>query len=346
MTTSNPQQTIGVDLGDRRSHVCVLADDGQVLEEVTVETTAAGLRGWFSRQARSLVVLEACTQSRWTAQVIGELGHQVLVANPRKVALIYGAERKNDRVDAERLARLGRVDPSLLSPVVHRSEAAQQALLTIKTRATLVATRTRLVNAVRSLCKGFGVRLPSCSAASFHRQAPEHIPEDILVHVAPLLTTLEFLANQVAETDRTVVELSQGVYPETEVLRQVPGVGPITALAYVLTIDDPRRFADSRDVGPYLGLTPRQDQSGTLDRQLPITKCGDRMMRTLLVQAAHYMVGPFGKDTDLRRWALRRIEGGMTRRKAIVAVARKLAVLLHRLWVNGEVYEPLKAQAA
>ena len=130
-------------------------------------------------------------------------------------------------------------------------------------------------------------------------------------------------------------------------LRQVPGVGALTALTYVLTLEDPARFADPRAVGSYLGLRPRQADSGDLSPQLHVTKAGDEMLRRLLVGAAHYILGPFGPDTDLRRWGLGLAARGGKRGKrlAVVAVARKLSVLLLRLWATGEAYEPLRNAA-
>jgi len=144
--------------------------------------------------------------------------------------------------------------------------------------------------------------------------------------------------------DERIEKLGQDKYAHTELLRQVKGVGPLTSLAYVLTLENPDRFAKSRDVGPYLGLVPKQEESGDSQPQLGISKVGDVMLRRLLVGSAHYILGPFGPDTDLRRYGLRLCERGgkNAKKRAAVAVARKLAVLLHRLWISGEVYEPLR----
>src|ERR1035437_9476712 len=138
---------------------------------------------------------------------------------------------------------------------------------------------------------------------------------------------------------------AQTRYPQTALLTQVSGVWTLTAMAFVLTIEDPQRFARSRDVGCYLGLRPKQQDSGERSPQLRITKAGDSYLRKMLVSCAHYIIGPFGPDTDLRRWGLKLCERGgkNAKKRAVVAVARKLAVLLHRLWVTGEVYEPLRS---
>jgi transposase len=160
----------------------------------------------------------------------------------------------------------------------------------------------------------------------------------------PLVRLVEMLSRSIEDYDQRIETLAAEKYPQTERLRQVKGVGALTSLAYVLTLESPERFAQSRDVGPYLGLVPKQEDSGDNQPQLRISKAGDEMLRRLLVGSAQYILGPFGPDTDLRRYGLRLCERGgkNAKKRAAVAVARKLAVLLHRLWVSGEVYEPLR----
>jgi len=140
-----------------------------------------------------------------------------------------------------------------------------------------------------------------------------------------------------------VKKISEEKYPETELLRAIKGVGPITALAFVLILEDPERFSKSRQVGSFIGLTPSRDQSGEIDKQLRITKAGNPLLRRLLVGAAQYILGPFGEACDLRRFGLKlSARGGKNaKRRAVVAVARKLTVLLYRLWRHGEIYGPL-----
>lgn len=341
-----PELTVGLDLGDRFSHLCVVDGTGEVVEESRLRTTETGLRRRFEGTGRLRVVVEVGTHSPWASRLLRELGHEVWVANPRELRLIYRNDRKSDRVDAEYLARVGRLDPKLLGPVAHRGEAAQADLAVIRSREVLVRARTRLVNHVRGVVKSVGGRVPRCSTGSFARRAPEGIPVVLEPAVGPLLEEIARLTRQIRRYDRRVEQLCEERYPETARLRQVPGVGPLTALAYVLTLEDPRRFATSRAVGPYLGLVPRQRDSGEWDPQLRISKRGDEMLRRLLVGSAQYILGPFGPDTDLRRWGLALCERGgrNAKRRAVVAVARKLAVLLHRLWVTGEIYEPLRGE--
>jgi transposase len=262
------------------------------------------------------------------------------------VALIHKNPRKRDPVDAETLARLGRVDPKLLFPIQHRSQKAQVHLGVIRTREAVVRARTALVNRVRGAVKSLGGRIPRCSTGSFPDRALEHLPDPLRPTLEPTLETIRHLTKQVRFFDREIKALCEEQYPQTALLQQVMGVGPMIALTYCLVIEDPRRFPTSRSVGAYLGLTRRYDDSGDSEPELPITKAGDPLLRRLLVQGAQYILGVFGPDTDLRRWGLDYIRrcGGtkQAKRKATVAIARKLAVLLHRLWITGEVYEPLR----
>jgi transposase len=289
------------------------------------------------------VVIEVGTHSAWVQESIAGCGHEVLVANPRLMEGSKRRKRKNDRIDANKLARLGRVDPHSLHPIKHRSREVRQDLVLLRARDALVAVRTELINTTRGLVKSMGTRLPKCSSGSFGHKAGEAIPEPVREALMPLVQLVEGLSVCIAGYDRRIEELSSNKYGHTKMLRQVKGVGPITALAYVLTLENPERFAKSREVGPYLGLVPKQEDSGEIQPQLGISKAGDTMLRKLLVGSAQYILGPFGPDTDLRRYGLRLCERGgkNAKKRAAVAVARKLAVLLHRLWVTGEVYEPL-----
>jgi transposase len=346
-TTNAPEQTIGLDVGDRHSHLCVLDEAGEIMEESRVPTRAPALQARFDGMEPARVVLEVGPHSPWISRLLADAGHEVIVANPRKLRLIYDNDRKCDRADAEYLARLGRLDPKLLSPIAHRSEDVQADLAVIRSRSALVDARTALVNHARSTVKAMGERLPTCSTATFPEKVEEHVPEALRPAILPVLDAITELNAQIREMERWIEELATVEYPETALLTQVPGVGTLTALCYMLTLETPDRFRKSRSVGPYLGLVPARHDSGESSPQLRTTKAGDVLLRKLLTQSAHYTLGPFGPDSDLRRWGLRLIERGGTaaRKKAIVGVARKLAVLLHRLWVTGEVYEPLRTHA-
>jgi transposase len=290
------------------------------------------------------VAIEAGTHSPWASRVLEGCGHEVLVANARKLRLIYSNKRKTDEVDAENLARLARVDPKLLYPLKHRGEESQAHMALIRSRDALVSSRTQLVNHVRGVVKSFGGRLPKCPARSFHKRAAEHIPEALLAALTPVLEQIGSLTERIRQYDRRLDTIAKEHYPETELLRQVEGVGPLTALTFVLTLEDPYRFERSRSVGAYLGLVPARDRSGESDPQKRISKEGDEMLRRLLVSGAHYILGPFGSDSDLRRHGQKIASRGgkNAKKRAVVAVARKLSVLLHSLWISAEVYEPLR----
>jgi transposase len=298
----------------------------------------------FRKIPRSRIALETGTHSPWISRQLSQYGHEVIVAHARNVRLISQSSRKDDRLDARTLARLARIDPALLSPVRHRSAQAQIHLTVIRARAALVSTRTALVNAARGLTKSNGQRLRECGTEQMNREIAKGLRQELRDALDPLLAEIESLNQRIAESDTRIEQIAREKYPQVARLKQVKGVGPLIALTYVLTLDDPYRFRRSRDVGCFLGLRPGRRNSGMSEPQLHISKEGDRYLRTLLVQGAHYVLGPFGQDSDLRRWGLKLAERGgkNAKKRAVVAVARKLAVLLHKLWVSQEVYEPLR----
>lgn len=336
--------TIGLDLGDKSSCYCMLDGAGEVVKEGSVATTEKGLRETFGDLDRCLIVMEVGTHSPWVSRVLSKLGQEVLVANARKVKAIYANSKKNDKVDARTLARLARVDRRLLHPIVHRGEKAQMHLMEIRSRAALIEARTSVINAARGMVKALGQRLPACDADQMGVKQTTALPAPVRETLRPMLETVETLTSQIYVYDARIEQIARQEYPETKLLRQVKGVGVLIALTYVLTVDDASRFERSRDAGCYAGLRPRQDDSGKSQKQLGISKEGDIYLRKMLVQGAHYILAKRGPDTDLKRWGLKLAgRGGKNgKKRAIVAVARKLAVLLHCLWVTGEVYEPLR----
>src|SRR6202158_5867239 len=336
--------TIGLDLGDRWSNYCVLDEAGEVLLEQKLATTPEAMKQIFEKIPRSLIALETGTHSPWLSRLLRELGHEGLVAHAQKVELISKSNRKDDRHDARTLARLARINPELLGPVRHRSAKAQIHLTVIRARAELVSARTALVNAARGLAKSYGERLRKCGTQQVSRGLAAELSTELREVIEPLLREIESLNERIKEYDRRIEQIAKEVYPEVALLKQVKGVGTLIALTYVLTLDDPHRFRRSRDAGCFLGLRPGRRNSGMSEPQMHISKEGDAYLRTLLVQGAHYILGPFGQDSDLRRWGLKLAERGgkNAKKRAVVAVARKLAVLLHKLWISGEVYEPLR----
>jgi transposase len=306
------------------------------------------LSKWFHDKEAMLVVIEVGTQSPWISRLLRDLGHRVVVANARKLALIARSRAKDDRADAELLARLGRADLGLISEVHHRSEARQVALAMVRARAQLVEARTQLVNHCRGSVKSLGYRLPMCDVRSFPAKAMAALPESLAPALTPILEQIAEMTRRVRRYDYELAKLAEEQFPETSLLLQIRGVGPLTALVYVLTLESPERFSRSRQVGSYLGLVPARAQSGQRNPQLRITKQGDRYLRTLLVQCAHYILGPFGEPCNLRSFGERLVARGgkHAKRRAGVAVARKLAVLMHALWLRGEVYDPFFGRKA
>jgi transposase len=344
-STEQLKMTAGMDLGDNYSHLCLIdTESGELIEESRLRTTPEAMWRRFDSEGPLHVAIEVGTHSPWVSRLLEECGHKVLIANPRKTRLIYGQRRKTDKLDAQKLARLARADPELLYPVEHRGCDSQAHLAVVHSREALIRSRTQMINHVCGTVKSFGYRLPKCSTPSFHRKVPDHLPSELAEVLGPIVETIGSLTEKIKDYDRRIEGLATEHYPKTELLRQVSGVGSLTALTFVLTLEDPQRFAESRSVGAYLGLAPGSDQSGEQDPQKRISGEGDEMLRRLLVSNAHYILGPFAPDSDLRRHGEKIAERGgkNAKKRAVVAVARKLCVLLHRLWVSGEVYEPLR----
>lgn len=334
--------TIGMDLGDKSHNVCVLDTEGEVKARGSVKNTAKAILKYFKDFEECLVAIEAGTHSGWVSRILKEMGHEVLVANPRKLRAVWDSDEKDDERDAEMLARIARFDPHLLYPITHRGAQAHSDLAVIKARDMMVKTRTMLIAHARGVVKSVGKRIPKCSAASFHIKLHEEMPLELSDALEPMVLTIYELTRTIRDYDELIEKLSKEKYPETEGLRAVRGVGPITALAFVLTLEESSRFDKSRAVGAFLGLTPKRDKSGQVDKQLRITKAGNGYLRRLLVGCAQYILGPFGSDCDLRRFGLKLAKGGgkNAKRRAVIAVARKLSVMMHSLWKTGEEYDP------
>jgi transposase len=333
--------TIGLDVGDSSSCLCVLDADGEILEESKIPTTPKAIEARFVRRERVRVVLETGTHANWLHDALEAMGHEVVVADARRLRAISDGDRKDDRKDAETLARLGRSDTRLLSPVDPRTPDVRKDLEVLRARGKLVVVRTLLVNHIRGVVKSFGLRMPECSAESLHKRK---LPMELSTELATMMEMLKSTSAAIEAYDERIAQLAETKYPQTNMLRQVRGVGPITALCFVLTVGDPRRFKDIRDVGPYLGMTPKKHQSGSKDPKLRITKSGDSMMRTLLVQGAQHLLRRSSPDCDLKRFGTRLAARGgkYAKQRAVIATARKLGVLLLALWKNGEEYEPLR----
>lgn len=338
-SSATDQLTIGMDLGDVVHEVCILDARGEIAGRARVGCSPEAVAKFFALYRGATVAMETGTHVRWVAALAEAAGLRVLVGNARKLRAIWASRQKSDERDAEMLARIARVDPKLLHPVHLRGEAAQRLLAMLRARDQLVAARSALVSHVRGVVKSFGARIPKCSTECFHKKA--ELPAALRDVLGPLLATLEQHTTTIRTYDRRIEE-QVATNPDAQRLTQVPGVGPLIALAFVLTIEEAGRFENSRTVGAFIGLAPRRDQSGATDKQMHITREGDVMLRRLLVTAAHRILGPFGEASDLRDAGLRiAARGGKNAKKrAVVAVARRLAVVLHAMWKTRTDWKP------
>lgn len=334
---------LGIDLGDKKHHVCVTDTHGTILSEFSITNDRAALKKLCDDHPNAAVALEVGTHSPWISRFLVAGGMHVTVANARKLRAIYQNDRKCDRFDAQMLAKLLRADRDLLSPIQHGSEQAQRDFVVIKVRASLVRQRTAMVNALRGVIKSMGLRIPSSSSEAFHLRVRQFLTQqpELEPAITPALKALECLTEQIRVYEKAIADAARTHHPQAIKLQQIPSIGPITSLAFVLAIEDPGRFKDPRDVGAYLGLVPRRDQSGGSDKQLPISKAGNNYLRQLLVQCAQYLLGHFGPDCALREQGLKLVAKGgrAAKKKATIAIARKLAVMMIAMWQKGSDFE-------
>ena len=356
--TPDPQTAafIGIDLGDTKHAICITDKLGKIIAEYSIPNTRKQIEKLALEYPKALFAMEVGTHSPWISRQLQKHGLEVIVANARKLRAIYTNERKSDLLDARMIAKLARVDPDLLYPIYHCSEDTQTDFLTIKMRNTLVEQRVNIVNAIRGSLKALGIRIPQATTVGITNVArpylEKHHPE-ALPSMTPMLDILDELKAKIKQFDKSIDQIIATKYEAAQLIQQIGGVGPITALTFVLTIERAERFENPRDVGAYIGLVPRRDQSGNTDKELPISKTGSRYLRKLLVQCAQYNLGHFGQDSDLRRYGeniylTRNAKNSngkkgsrAAKRKAVIAVARKLSVLMLTLWQRECNYEPL-----
>jgi transposase len=346
MNKCSTEMVIGMDISDKKSEICEMNySNGKINTRTDVANDGESLSAFFSQYPdpeKVMVAMEAGTHSPWISALLSDMGFNVIIGNPRKLKFIWKSEKKSDRRDAEMLARIARFDTELFYPISHRSRESQSVLAVIKARDALVKTRTLLINSVRGMLKSMGYRPPSCSAPAFAGRIIKEMPEEYSYALKETLEIIGQITQSIKGYDKKLKHLCKEKYPEAEILQQVNGVGPITSLAFILTLEEPERFKKSRYVGCFLGLVPRRDQSGEIDKQLGITKAGNAYLRSLLVQCSQYIMGAFGDDCELRRFGekLAARGGKAAKKRAIIAVARKLSILLHRLWADNATYEP------
>lgn len=328
----------GIDLHQMETEICVVDEDASVIERSRIKTSRKSLTRRFDGQARMKVVMEAGGSSPWVSRLIEEMGHEVVVCAPRRVRLIAESTMKTDEIDAEVLARLVRMDEGFLGRVTHRSESAQLQRGLLTTRTALVKARSKWVHTARGIMRSFGYRVPIVSTSLFHKRCAEvEMPDELRAVVQPLLNQVEHVTTEIKNLEERLETIAKQD-PVVQHLQKVPGVGLIVSLYFVFSIDDPDRFQHSRDVAAFFGLRPSFRASGDVQQYGRITKEGDSEMRRLLIQAAHGVMNS-RKPSSLQNWAVR-LAARRGKKKALVALARKIAVLMHHLWVTGEVFQP------
>ncbi|MEJ2024433.1 MAG: IS110 family transposase [Deltaproteobacteria bacterium] len=334
----------GMDVHQKYSEVCLLDEGGEVVERARIRTSRSGLGRYFSAKNKMKVVLEAGGSSPWVSRLVESCGHEVVVCSPRRVRLIAESTLKNDRIDAEVLARLVRIDPGFLGRVQQRSERAQVLRSKLTVRSRLVTTRTKWINTVKGILRALGYTVPGGASRTFcYRVRSVELPEELATTIEPLLRQLDAVNEEIIRCEKELRNIASAM-PEVMHLQEVPGVGLIVSLYFVLTVDDPYRFRKSRDIPAFFGLRPKMRSSGDVSTYGRISKQGDPEMRRLLIQAAHALM-QCRTPCALQDWATKVVQ----RRgyaKAMVALARKLGVVMHHLWVTGEVFERYPSKKA
>lgn len=334
---------VGLDVSEKYIQYCELTTDGTLEDEGRFANTRERLRKRFTREPVT-IALEVGSHSRWIAEELVGLGHHVMVLDPRRLKMISDTVYKTDKRDAETLALLALECPRLLKTVEPRGDREQLSLTLVRTRQHLVEMRTKATNSVRGLLKPWGVRVGKKGGSpNFPAEVRKVAPEVLVDILNPQLRVIEELNRAVKELDHQVKTRLPEVAPDALHLLEIDGVGPTTLLYFVSLVGDPHRFPKSRNIGSYFGLCRRLDDSGDKKSERGITKAGDTYMRVLLANCASHIIGPFGKDCDLRRWGVRLAGNSKAQRKrARTAVSRKLAVIMLSMWKTGQAYVPFR----
>ena len=334
--------TIGMDLGNRKHTVCAINGAGELLWRTEVINTPEALKPFFEENAGATVAMETGLCCRWISALAKRCGCEVLVGNARKLAPIWQSMQKSDENDAFMIAKLARFDRGLFHPVSLRDDERHEMVQILELREVAVSQRTQAVNSIRGLCKAMGVFIPDCDATRFHKVAKDAIPRDLSWKFLPMLRQLKETAETIRQYDAMLKRYASGHFGEEVALASsIPGIGPVTSCAFVALVGDAKRFGKARDAGVYFGLTPARDQSGDRDAPKRVTKAGSKMMRRLLVTAANYVMRTSSPDTAIKRHGMRICARGgkIAKRKAKVAIARKLAVVMLAMLRSGRPYE-------
>ena len=327
---------VGLDVSLKQTAVCVVDQTGKVMREGMVASDPDAIAEFVAKHAphAARIGLETGATSTWLWTELKKKELPVICIDARHAkAALKMQINKSDRNDAVGIARIMQCGWYKEVRVKDLDSHAIKALLV--SRALLVRMKRDLENQIRGLLKNLGLIIGRAKMTTFLARATELIADRpaLVAAVEPLLKVRAVLERQIDNLDRKVMAMARRE-PDVRRLMTVPGVGPITALCYFATIDDPSRFKQSRNVGAYLGLTTRRYASGEIDRTGRISKCGDAMLRSYLYEAANVLLTRVAKWSALKAWGMR-VAKRSSLAKAKVAVARKLAVILHRMWVNG-----------
>jgi len=337
----------GLDVSVKDTSVCIVDDTGKIVREVKVASEPDALLTVLRNPAYHFkrIGLEAGPLSQWLFSALAEADLPVICVETRHMRAVLKAQiNKTDRNDARGIAQMIRV--GLYRPVHVKTLRSQKLRMLLTHRKLLQSKAIAVDNDLRGTLRNFGLKVGMVGAARFEariRELVENLP-DLAVLIEPLLVVRRVLREQVGILHRRLLAIVR----DDEVCRRlmtVPGVGPVVALTYRATVDVPARFRKSKSVGAVFGLTCSRDQSGERDHPGAISRCGDEMMRTALYEAAQVMLMHSAKWSWLKAWAMK-IARHRGRNKAIVALARRLAVIMHRIWVDGTEFRWTREAAA
>jgi transposase len=337
----------GLDVSVKETSVCIVDEMGKIVREVKVASEPEALLGVLANPAYHFkrIGLEAGPLSQWLYSVLAEAGLPAICVETRHMRAVLKAQiNKTDRNDARGMAQMMRV--GLYRPVHVKTLRSQKLRMLLTHRKLLQSKAIAIDNDLRGTLRNFGLKLGMVGAAKFEARIKELIQNvpDLGVLVEPLLVVRRVLREQLATLHRRLL----AVVRDDAVCRRlmtIPGVGPVVALTYRATVDVPARFRKSKSVGALFGLTCAKYQSGEIDRSGAISRCGDEMMRTMLYEAAQSMLFHSTRWSWLKAWALQ-IARHRGMKKAIVALARRLAVIMHRIWVDGTEFRWTREVAA
>lgn len=332
-------QYCGFDLAKVASQICIRTEDGQLIE-IRLKTNREELTKFFADRPRMRILIEAATESEWVAQLLEDLGHEVIVADPNFAPMYSTLSKKikTDKRDARALCDA--CEKGNYRAAYRSTEAQRRVRAELIARETLVATRTKYISVIRSMLRREGVRVQSCGAGYFHlRVAEMSLPDHLRAAVEPLLAVLRTVDEQVGMADEQLAAVAKEE-PLIKRMCLMPDIGPVTSITYVAILGEVRRFSSAKQVRAYLGLVPQEDSSGEKQRRGRITKAGNSRVRSLLVEVGWSIFASKKPELQaLKEWA-HRIALRRGKRVAVVALARKLAGILYAMWRDGTAFDP------